>query len=212
MPVMDGLEASRTLRQKAGRATPILAMTANAFAEDRQACLDAGMNDHIAKPVNPAQMYATLLRWLPLPPQTVPLPAAAAVAAPLASAAPAPLPERLARIPGFDSARALANLGGQLPVLVRILQRFAETYHAGLPELLDTAAGESARVAAWRAACHSVRGALATIGAVALEQQASALEAALKATDAHASAQDAARQLHEGVLAFVARLQAELGM
>ena len=66
MPVMDGFEATRRIRVQNGAAMPIIAMTANAFAEDRAACLAAGMNDHVAKPVDPATLYATLLRWLPL--------------------------------------------------------------------------------------------------------------------------------------------------
>ncbi|MET0334534.1 MAG: response regulator, partial [Rhizobacter sp.] len=65
MPVMDGLQAARTIRRSLGWQLPIIAMTANAFAEDRKACLDAGMNDHLVKPVDPEQLYATLLRWLP---------------------------------------------------------------------------------------------------------------------------------------------------
>ena len=68
MPVMDGMEATRAIRggaSQAGRNLPIIAMTANAFLDDRQACLDAGMNDHVAKPVNPELLYTTLLRWLP---------------------------------------------------------------------------------------------------------------------------------------------------
>jgi signal transduction histidine kinase/ActR/RegA family two-component response regulator len=65
MPNLSGVDATKAIRALPGYAeTPILAMTANAFDEDRQACLDAGMNDHIGKPVGPDKLFETLLKWL----------------------------------------------------------------------------------------------------------------------------------------------------
>ena len=63
MPVMDGLTATRELRRM-GITTPVLGLTANAMSHDRKACLDAGMNDHIAKPFRPADIISGLIKAL----------------------------------------------------------------------------------------------------------------------------------------------------
>jgi CheY-like chemotaxis protein len=66
MPEMDGLEATRLVRSMAGYETlPILAMTANVFEEDRKACLEVGMNDFVAKPIEVDTMFKILAKWLP---------------------------------------------------------------------------------------------------------------------------------------------------
>jgi PAS domain S-box-containing protein len=211
MPVMGGLEAARALRGRPGRRLPIIAMTANAFADDRQACLDAGMDDHVAKPVDPALMYATLLRWLPLRAD-----AQDSAAAPLSETAqgaglqplppPAPLRERLAAVEGLDLELALASVAGQMPGLLRVLRRFAGTYRAGLPELLQPP--EPAR---WQGLCHSLRGALGVVGALPLVHQAAALEQAL-ADPARQPGELAAlgRSLNDALVALAQRLAAQL--
>lgn len=68
MPIMNGIEATRAIREDSlNRRTPILAITANAFEDDRKTCLDAGMDDHIGKPLDPDRLFDTLLKWLGRP-------------------------------------------------------------------------------------------------------------------------------------------------
>lgn len=66
MPLMDGIQATRAIRASGSTFAkiPIIAMTANAFDADRNDCIEAGMNDFVPKPVNPTQLYHSLLRWL----------------------------------------------------------------------------------------------------------------------------------------------------
>jgi CheY-like chemotaxis protein len=210
MPVMDGLEATRAIRARSGGATPIVAMTANAFDEDRQACLAAGMNDYVAKPIDTQHLYATLLHWLPLPASAAPLaasPGGVELGEPGGPARPA-LDVRLAKVPGLNAALALRGVGGRLPMLERVLQRFVATYGNGSPAL-DAPAGPG-ELEAWRQASHSLRGACTAVGATSLLLALAQFEADAASAGNLAALRARAQQLDGQLHELVATLRAAL--
>src|SRR5262249_55033046 len=130
MPEMDGLEATRALRaQPALDRTPIIAMTASAFGADRSACIAAGMNDHLGKPVHPAVLYDTLLRWLDESRAEASasgaMPPGAGGTTRHAAAGNGRLEDELARVPGLDVARGLEFFAGRRASYVKALRHFA---------------------------------------------------------------------------------------
>ena len=218
MPVMDGLEATRAIRARADLHVPIIAMTANAFVEDRDACLAAGMDDHVTKPVDPKVLYAALMRWLP---ERTPDPEGIAEFVPAtapaqASAEESSLAARLATVDGLDVQVAQRLVAGHLPVLARVLGRFVETYRAGAPELLDGRGSHEEMLKRWQRCCHSIRGALATIGAESLLEELTIMERSLE--DASTTSglistddlRDMGRHIHEDLQSLVHAMAAAL--
>ncbi|MDU9411905.1 response regulator [Pseudomonas sp. zfem005] len=163
MPEMDGLEATRELRREPRFLDlPIIAMTANALPGDRERCIEAGMNDHVSKPIEPLELWATLSRWLRgsrglgEPPKPV----------------VANLPDWV--LPGVDIASGLRRVLGKQQAYLGLLGKFARGQRAFIASLRQ-ALGDGDRDSAERLA-HSLRGLAGNLGATALQAQAEALE------------------------------------
>ncbi len=167
MPVMDGYTATRRLREAERFSDlPILAMTANAMAGDREKAIAAGMNDHIPKPINVRHMFTVMARWI--------RPATPTNAAPTGSAT---AESTLPLVPGLDLPEALSRVQGNSGLLEKLLRRFAEQY-ADLEQQFTDLKEQDDLAGATRLA-HTVKGLSGNIGASDLQNAAAAAEATL---------------------------------
>ncbi|MCF8210471.1 MAG: response regulator [Rhodoferax sp.] len=172
MPVMDGFEATRILRREPRFATlPILAMTANAMSGDRELCLEAGMNDHIGKPIDVQQLFTTLAHWI-----TPSSAGASRSAGPIDTARQDALPA----IAGLDLALAMRRLGGNRTLMRKLVLRFAQAQRDTVHRIQQSIAGGDLATAAREA--HTTKGLAGNIGANAILELAQSVErAALRA-------------------------------
>jgi PAS domain S-box-containing protein len=222
MPVMDGLQATRLIRARSGDSLPIIAMTADAFGEDQLACLEAGMNDHLAKPVDPELLFSALMRWLPSEGRDAPDAQALSNAKEADSLRPAwrpghlerptrPLDERLAEVPGYSLSSGLAATRGKMDLLVKVLRTFIARYRQGDSPLRE--AMQARDGAAVQKACHAIRGACAAVGAVTLAEMARGIEVSLGHTPdvgAWRSADQEGERLLDALATLTERIALEL--
>ena len=175
MPVMDGFQATAAIRAlPGGQDIPILAMTANAFDEDRRRCLDAGMNDHVPKPVEPRILYQALVKWLPVRD-------AGETGAVKMTTATATVSDRqqeqlaaLGAVAGMDREAGLRTLQGDIPRYLRLLRQFA-VQHGGDGSAL-TASVASGDLKAVQYTAHSLKGVAGMLGALQVAELAGKVE------------------------------------
>ncbi|MBF0558050.1 MAG: response regulator [Nitrospirae bacterium] len=169
MPVMDGFEATRRIREdKRFADLPILAMTANAMAGDKEKCIECGMNDHIAKPIDVVQLFTALAKWIK--PKTRVVQHAPEEQAVKETA----LPE----ISGLDTAKALKRVGGKVKILYKLISRFAETQADVMERIHHAMKSNDAETAAREA--HTVKGLAGNIGADKMFELAEKVEGMIK--------------------------------
>ncbi|WP_219134080.1 response regulator [Janthinobacterium sp. UMAB-60] len=163
MPVMDGYQATRKLRQDPRFSDlPVIAMTANAMVGDKEKCLDAGMNDFIAKPIDVAQLFGTLARWIaPAAPQEMTV---------LVAQPEAELPV----IAGLKMAEAMRRVGGNATLMRKLLDRFVETQFDAMQRIVAAIENNQLETAIREA--HTLKGLAGNIGAGGLADSAARVE------------------------------------
>lgn len=196
MPVLDGLAATRLLRQQAALGDlPVIAMTANAMQKDRDACLAAGMNDFISKPFEPQTLYAVLQRWLvgarvgqPEPPRVT--------------------PALTLQLDGVDMLAGLRRVLNKRSLYHDLLGKYLHGQGPLLDELRSALAARDLATAERLA--HSCKGVSAVIGANLVAELAAALEQGLHAGLAHAELEHRLQALAMPLTALLAQLREQL--
>lgn len=171
MPVMDGLTACERLRSNpVYQNMPVIALTANVDQSDKDRCIQAGMSDHLSKPVVPEQLYSALLRWI--------VPVKSIVDAPLVASPIVADESELPDLPGINAGPVIKRMRGNVPAYLRLHGLFCQQAQ-GVPRALREAMAAEDFDAA-RRLVHTVKGSAGTIGADQLSAAAAVLEQAYR--------------------------------
>jgi|GEM_PF-1399725 len=183
MPEMNGLEATQLIRQMNNKQSlAILALSANAFNEDKQACFDAGMNDFVSKPVNPDDLFSSLIKWLPKREYS---PSSNKqdvenIAQPNSKEASDSVSAQLANIRGLNSQAGLRNVAGNVETYLRLLKKFASSQVKDLNQIESLLKTKEFDQAIEK--IHKLKGAAGNLGLEDIYQSAQALELSLRST------------------------------
>jgi signal transduction histidine kinase/CheY-like chemotaxis protein len=186
MPVMDGLAATALIRALPGwEAVPILAMTANAFEEDRRKCIEAGMNDHLVKPVEPEILYKCLIKWLPVRrngSDNKEAPQYDGQNGQIRHTAAAPEEQNclkaLRQVEGLNVENGLRMVGGDSAVYLRLIRQFSQKCETAATDILKQTAAENYH--SIMQTVHSIKGVAGNLGAIKIQELAAKLEQAVR--------------------------------
>jgi len=171
MPGMDGLQATRLIRQQpCFRHLPIIAVTANAMTDERQRCLDAGMNAHVGKPISPAELYRVMAQWIEPAERDMTVVTASSSASDSLG-----LPE----IDGLDAEAGLHRCGDDMRTYREVLSRFVDSQAKTVKILRQVSADSD--VPALQRLLHTLKGVASNIGADAIADMAAGIEADIRA-------------------------------
>ena len=174
MPIMDGYEATREIRkQEQYTDLPVIAMTANAMAGDKEKVIAAGMNDHIAKPIDESAMFITLAEWIDIPEERRVIQDITEVKEDTAVVIP--------ELDGIDTAKGIKQLGGNEKLYLKILTKF-KVSQADTVQRIQAAINENNPGTAEREA-HTLKGLAGNIGAKDLQHVARTIEIQVKEKD-----------------------------
>jgi two-component system sensor histidine kinase/response regulator len=174
MPAMGGFEATQEIRKDSRfKDLPIIAMTAHAMAGDRDKSLEAGMNDHVTKPIDPEELFSTLVRWIKPCERKIPEGESSRV-----------IPEQKgedilpSELPGISVASGLGRVGGNRPLYVKLLCKFRAGQENSVAEI--RAALQSGDVETAARLAHTVKGVSGNLGAESMYRAAAKLERAIR--------------------------------
>lgn len=212
MPLMDGYEATRSIREDARfRDLPVIAMTANASESDRARALEVGMDDYVTKPVSPEHLYATLAKHVDVGSGSVGAASSSKTSEGAGSASKLEdgdaLSHELLDCAELDTTQGLHNMRQNIALYRRVLQRFRDTHQHFVTEFRSQAASRNEQV--MRRMAHTLKGLSSTIGASTVSKKAEVLEHTIQNNESIDEFEPALRDVESHLVPLIEAIDTE---